>query len=107
MVIFVENKHKQKIINDMTNYIIKHGQGYAGWYVGITKDINERLFEYHNVTKNTGTYIYYTAPSSEIAREIEKYFLAHGADGGTGGGNKEDTDIIYIYKITNYTKERD
>jgi hypothetical protein len=98
-------KTKKEIITDIVSYISEHGSTYSDWYVGITKDVEERLFTFHNVAKDGGTWIYRTASSSEIAREIESYFLDLGADGGSGGGD-DDTDIVYAYKIMNTTVER-
>jgi hypothetical protein len=96
---------KREIITAIVSYISQYGSTYNDWYVGITKDIEERLFTFHNVTKKIGTYIHATASSSDIAREIESYFLELGADGGSGGGD-DDTDIVYAYKITKDTIER-
>jgi len=96
-------KTKQEIIDDILNHIHKNSTDSDYWYVGITKDIEERLFTFHNVTS---CYIYRQAPSSKIAREIETYFLELGADGGSGGGD-DDSSFVYAYKITNNTKERE
>jgi hypothetical protein len=99
-------KTKQEIIDDIMNYILENDPNDDDWYVGITKDIEERLFSFHNVKKDGGAWIYRKASSSKIAREIESHFLELGADGGTGGGD-DDSDIVYAYKIMNYTKERE
>ena len=42
--------------------------------------------------KTIGIFIQCT--SSAAARSVEKTFLDHGCDGGTGGG---DDDAIYVY----------
>jgi len=96
---------KQDIIDEFSSYIVGNGNNGNGWYVGITKDRDERLFNFHNVKENGGVWISWEAPSTEIAREIEKYFLDRGADGGTGGGD-DDSNIVYAYKITSYTRQR-
>ena len=98
-------KTKQEIIDDIKSYILENDPDDDDWYVGITKNIEERLFTFHNVKREGGAWIYRTASSSEIAREIEQYFLDLGADGGSGGGD-DDSDIVYAYKIMSYTKER-
>ena len=95
----------EEIVIDFVSYISQWGSDYNDWYVGITKDIKERLFNFHNVKKESDAWIYRTASSSEIAREIESFFLDLGADGGSGGGD-DDTDIVYAYKITDDTVER-
>jgi hypothetical protein len=98
-------KTKQEIIDEIMSYILENDPNDEDWYVGITKDIEERLFTFHNVNKDSGAWIWRRASSSDIAREIESYFLELGADGGPGGGD-DDTDIVYAYKITDDTKER-
>lgn len=78
---------------------------YSDWYVGIASDPKERLFEDHNVDKETNGWIYRKAESSDIAREIEEYLIdVLGTDGDTGGGD-ETTDWVYAYKKAPHTEE--
>jgi hypothetical protein len=74
---------RQDIINDITNHF--KNIAYSNCYVGITSNVNDRLFGDHNVSKENGHWIYQTALSSDIAREIEQYFLDRGMYGGSGG----------------------
>jgi hypothetical protein len=103
----MNNSDKEKaaaIAKEMENHIEKNGGIYQEWYVGITDDINERLFKYHNVKH---CYIYRKAPTVDWAREIEKYFIEkYYVDGGSGGGN-DNSFYVYAYKIKTDTKERD
>jgi hypothetical protein len=94
-------------INYIRDFIKKSGSEYQGWYVGITKDIDERLFGYHRVDRQNGFWCYIQAKSSTIARDIEKFFTegCH-TDGGPGGGD-DDSDIVYAYKKGFYTVERE
>lgn len=94
-------KSKQEIINDITSHF--NGKKYAECYVGITKDANQRLFNDHNVSKESGHWIYRSASSDAIVREIEKHFLDKGMDGGDGGGDNQSI-IVYAYKKTLSTK---
>ena len=91
---------KQEIINNITKHF--RGENYNNIYVGITSDAKKRLFEDHNVSKKNGYWIHRTATSHNIAREVEKYFLDVGMDGGSGGGD-ESSSIVYAYKKTSYT----
>lgn len=89
-------KSKQEIISDIDAHIKKGGGGYGAWYVGISEDAEKRLNK-HNAKE---WYIYRQASSSQVAREIEIYFVnVLGTDGGTGGGD-ENTDMVYAYKKT-------
>ncbi len=43
----------EQIVSKIKEYIIKHGSDYSSWYVGITSNLEERLFTEHNVDKKT------------------------------------------------------
>lgn len=91
-------KSKEEIISDISDYF--SGKQYSGCYVGITSDIDSRLFGDHKVSKKGGGgWIYRSASSHLVAREIEDYFLDAGMD-GAGGGGDETSSIVYAYKKT-------
>lgn len=94
-------KSKQEIIDDIANYF--KGIAYNKCYIGITSDVDSRLFGDHNVSKDEGHWVYRTASSHTVAREVEKHFLASGMDGGSGGGD-ESSRIVYAYKKTSSTR---
>lgn len=77
---------------------------YSDYYVGITNDVNRRLFSEHNVSKENDCWVWCQAANKMTAQEVEQYFLGLGMDGDTGGGT-EDTVIVYCYKITNTSVE--
>jgi hypothetical protein len=92
-----------QIIQEIKDYISKCGGSYSDWYVGITSDINSRLFGDHGVRKDGDQWIYSTAPSSSDARNIERYFIdTLGTDGGSGGGDYS-SNIVYAYKKNPHT----
>lgn len=79
---------------------------YRDFYIGITDNINERLFGYHQVNKQTDWWIFCAGDSEDIARKVEKYYIDKGMRGNPGGGKgKGKTKIVYCYEITNNTKE--
>ena len=94
-------KTKQEIIDGIVNHF--SGKKYSDCYIGITSDVDSRLFGDHNVSKDNGFWIYRTASSDGVARDIETYFLDKGMDGGSGGGD-DDSKIVYVYKKTGSTK---
>lgn len=73
-------------------------------YIGITSDINRRLFGFHNVDEKRNLWIHCPADNIRTARMVEKYFLNFGMQGGDGGGNDRST-VVYCYEVTEYTKE--
>jgi hypothetical protein len=93
-------KTKQEIINDIANYF--KNKAYGDCYVGITSDVDSRLFGDHGVSKENGQWIYRTASYHTVAREIEQHFLDAGMDGGSGGGD-ETSKTVYAYKKTSST----
>ncbi len=93
-------KSKQEIIEDITNHF--NGKIYKDCYRDITSDIDSRLFVNNNVSKENGHWIYRSASSDNVVREIEQHFLDKGMNGGSGGGD-EDSKIVYAYKKTTTT----
>jgi hypothetical protein len=91
---------KQEIVDDIAAHF--KGIAYKNCYVGITSDVESRLFGDHNVSMANGHWIYRTALSNSVAREIEQHFLNAGMNGGPGGGDAA-SKIIYAYKKTSYT----
>ena len=52
---------KQEIIADIANHF--KNKVYSSCYVGVTSDVDDRLFGDHNVSKKNGYWIYRTAIS--------------------------------------------
>ena len=93
------------IISDINCHLSKSSkQCYADLYIGITNDIERRLFGEHNVNKENAWWIWREACDKWTAQEVEEYFLEQGMKGDTGGGNN-GTVYVYCYEITNNTIE--
>ena len=96
-------KSKEDIINDIVEHFgLTRNSKYSRYNIGITNDINRRLFTEHAVDKDKDAWIYRTANSKFCAQEVEEYFLDLGMDGDTGGG-KDDTIIVYCYMMNEHT----
>lgn len=94
-----------QIIADINAHLQKSPKRYySDFYIGITNDIERRLFGEHRVSKKVGWWIYCQADSKASAQAVEEFYLDKGMFGDTGGGN-EDTVYVYCYEITNYTEE--
>ena len=91
-----------EIIAEIDAHIKSRGGGYSAWYVGITEAPDRRVFEEQGVGKDKDKYIWRTASSSSIARDVEQHFLELGCDGGPGGGDT-DAKVVYAYKKSNRT----
>lgn len=95
----------QEFYNAFNDHLQKSGrQYYREFYCGITDNIERRLFEEHNVSRDSGFWIYGPADNIEVAREVERHYLDLGMQGNTGGGN-EDSIWVYCYLIMQSTKE--
>ena len=98
-------KDFQTIVQEINDHLAKSGrQYYSDFYIGITNDVQRRMFDEHNVRRENSWWIYRTADSSEIARDVEKYFIDKGMRGGDGGGDDSST-IVYCYAVGPTTVE--
>lgn len=100
-----DRKAGENIMNiekEIDAHIHKRGGGYPAWYVGIAKNPRERLFEGHNVSEQSGTWLYRDAGSELTAKTMEAMFLKKGCKGGPGGG--DSSRYIYAYKMTRTTR---
>ena len=95
---------KATAISDIKAYVANNGGNYSQWYVGIAADPRERLFNDHAVKEKGDAWIYRQCTTSDVARSVEKHFLAQGMKGGSGGGD-ENSDYVYAYKISGHTIE--
>lgn len=78
------------------------GGQYKDWYIGITSDGKQRLFNDHSVNESADNWIFAPADTNEEARSVEKYFLGRGCDGGVGGGDYT-SKTVYAYKKNLHT----
>ena len=78
----MEAKNAQTIVNEIYAHMQKQGGQLSDWYVGITSDIEQRLFTDHNVPRKNHWYAYRKATTADEARSAEKAFLDAGCDGG-------------------------
>ena len=94
---------EEQIKSDIKAHIEKEGSSRSSWYVGVSKDARNRLFNEHGVQEIGDWWIYRQAFSSDAARNVEDYFVnIFGTDGDVGGGDK-DADYVYAYKKNGHT----
>lgn len=94
---------EEQIKTEIKTYIAKGTGDLSDWYVGVSKDPRDRLFNGHGVPEEGYGWIYRQAFSSGAARNVEDYFInVLGADGDVGGGD-EDADCVYAYKKNAHT----
>ena len=84
------------VIKRIETYMSKFEGDYTDWYIGITKDLDERLFDVHKVEEN-GIWISFGADTEEVAKKVEEYFLNKKTDGNPTQ-LEENVRIVYVYK---------
>lgn len=86
----------QQVYDEVTRYLSTHfGADYiTNWYVGITNDIDERLFGAHQVNRQSKGWVWRRAIDSNHARAAEAMLLKRGHDGGASGG---DYTTVFVY----------
>ena len=98
-------KDFQTIIDEIRGHLAKSGKRYySDFYIGITSDVEQRMFKEHNVPKNNAWWIYRTAKNHDIAQKFEKHFLNHGMRGDNKGENTTG-NIVYCYAVSPTTTE--
>ena len=93
-----------KALQATLNYINTNGGLLHEWYVGITGNVEQRLFSDHAVDKQFGQWVHCTLSSSTDARNLEAHMLRQGCKGDVGGGD-DNANIMYCYKITTKTRQ--
>jgi len=94
---------EEEIKSGIKAFMQAHGGSYSAWYVGVSKDPRDRLFNDHGVDEKGDWWIYSQAQSSTAARNVEAHFVdTLNTDGASGGGDK-DADYVYAYKKAAHT----
>jgi hypothetical protein len=96
-------RDKQEIIDDIKKYILKNKGDYNSWYIGISSDARKSLFNEHRVKEKGDQWIYKTAITTEIAREVERYLLIVLKIDGRVGSGEETAKMVYAYKKALHT----
>jgi hypothetical protein len=82
----------QQIYNEILAYV--GTSRFADWYVGITNNVEDRLFGAHSVNRQFGAWYHTLALDANHSRSVEQALLNIGFDGGNGGG---DNTTTYVY----------
>lgn len=89
-------KDKSKIVLGIRNFVANSRESCnrCDWYVGITANPGQRLFDEHKVEKvRSDQWICFEAINEQAARDAEVELLGLGYDGGDGGGDHP----TYVY----------
>ena len=92
----------QQVVRELEDYMAKCGGLPRDWYVGVAADPRARLFRHHNASEQQGAWIYRELRTDDESRQVERYFLAKGCEGGDGGGDWQ-SKFAYLYRKASYT----
>jgi hypothetical protein len=92
------------VSSEIDAHMRKSGIPNSSWYVGVTSDIQERLFGFHKVPRQNHWFIYRRCENAAAARLLEAAYHRAGCKGSTGGGTG-DCAFVYAYVITLNTCE--
>lgn len=95
---------RPQIIRSITAFFEDRRITWNRVYIGVTNNVEKRLFQDHNVDRKEDDYIVCQSQSANEARAIEGYFQELGASGFNGGGN-DTSSIVYAYRKRGYTIE--
>src|SRR5713101_1044330 len=83
----MQAQHSGSIIAEIDAHMLKSGIANGNWCVGITSDIEERLFGFHRVPRTNHWFIYRRALNAAESRAIEAAYHKAGCRGASGGGD--------------------
>lgn len=96
-------RDKQEIIDNIKKYLIKSKGAYIRWYAGVSSNAHNSLFNVHKVKEKGDRWIYETAISHQVAREVEKYLITVLRTDGEIGSGEEDAKMVFAYKKAMHT----
>lgn len=96
-----EEMTDQSIFSDITAWLARNFPNdlRSNWYVGIARNIEDRLFGDHGVHRTNDVWIYRQAIDAGHARSAEAGLIQNGYDGGSGGGDNQST-FVYAFRKT-------
>lgn len=97
---------KEKIMQLFNNYLNESGRKYySDFFIGVTDDVDKRLFEEHLVPRGNACYIYAPANTHENALAVKKHYH----DLGMRTSKRKTTKVskvVYCYGVSPYTVEK-
>ena len=92
------------ILAQINTHMNRSGISNRQWYVGITSDIEQRLFHSHGVPRSNYWYIFREAHNANEARLIMDAYHKAGCKGVGGHGDATST-FVYAYVTSAQTRE--
>ncbi len=94
----------QQIKYEILAYIKEFGGDFNDWYVGISSDPKNTMFQEHRVHKEDDIWLYKQALTFTACKTVQDYFLdILKTDGKAIINGDEDTDCVYLFKKSTRT----
>ncbi|MDW3094565.1 MAG: hypothetical protein R8G33_02710 [Gammaproteobacteria bacterium] len=94
----------QQIKYEILAYIKEFGGDFSDWYVGVSADPKNEMFNQHHVDKEDDIWLYKQALTFKACKTVQEYFLEKlNTDGKSVINGTEDTDCVFLYKKSNRT----
>jgi len=95
--------NRSEIIDKISEHLKTRGGAPGEWFIGISQNVETRLFVNHRVDKENDKWIFIPTNSGQEAKEIRDYFInSMGIDSRPGGDN--EAKMIYAYKKAPHTE---
>ena len=89
----------QQIKHDILSYTKEFGGDFFDYYVGITENPEEALFETHKVDRENDPWLYRQTVSSIAARTVQDYFFNRlKVDAEPAFDRSDQPNFVYAYK---------
>lgn len=98
-------KKFEKIVEDINNHLTKSNRKYySDFYIGVSDNAIKSLFKDHHVDADHAWWIYRTAASANVARDVQCHFLELGMRGENRTVDAAAT-MVYCYAVGPTTSE--
>jgi hypothetical protein len=86
-----------QIINTLDEFIRKNSFTYHDWYVGLAVNVEENLFNEHQLNPETDVWIFKEIPDEKEGVRIREYFLNMGCVSGISDMT-DRARYVYLYR---------
>lgn len=98
----------QQVKYEFLAYIKEFDSTFSNWYVGMSDQPKQALFERHGVRDAADPWLYKQLLTNRAARTVQAYFLEHLKTAGVPTDDQsENVDCVYLYKIAAHTRQQE
>ncbi|HTV31390.1 MAG TPA: hypothetical protein VMF32_26900 [Xanthobacteraceae bacterium] len=96
----------QQVKYEFLAYIKEFDRTFAHWYVGLSDQPKQALFDIHGVRHAEDPWLYKQLLTYRAARTVQDYFLGQLKTAGARATEQsENVDCVYLYRIAAHTRQ--